>query len=459
MKFNHIKSRRDFIRYGCRTISAIGAASAFGQPGLLSAQIQNPTDYRALVCIFLFGGNDANNMLIPNDTAEYTQYSTVRGGLAIPRASLVPISDPGSKLNYGLHPAMAGLGALYNGAAPRLALLANVGTLVQKVPHDPTTKKPNFNGVTLPSNLFSHADQVSEWQNAVPQGGPKASSGWQGRLADKVVQLNTVPAVPPSIAVSGSALQLVGQTTKPSTIGTRGFSPLTGLNDPRTAALTQMLSLKSGAALIQAAQNSTNGAMAIATAVDAAIKGSTPLTTVFPDTGLGQQMADIARIIQIRSALGANRQLFFCSLGGFDTHSNQLQDQARLFTELSGAMVAFDQALGALGVQPNVTTFTESDFSRTFQPNGNAGTDHAWGSHALIMGGAVKGGNIFGTFPTLALQGPDDSGNRGNWVPTTSTDQYGAALAKWFGVQATADLDYVFPNLGGFGYQAPPIFG
>ena len=160
MQFTHLKSRRDFIRYGCRTISAIGAASAFGQPGLLSAQIQNPADYRALVCIFLFGGNDANNMLIPNDTAPYTQYSTVRGGLAIPRASLVPISDPGSKLNFGLHPALAGVGALYNSAAPRLALLANVGTLVQKVPMNPITKKPNLNAVPLPMNLFSHSDQV-----------------------------------------------------------------------------------------------------------------------------------------------------------------------------------------------------------------------------------------------------------------------------------------------------------
>jgi uncharacterized protein (DUF1501 family) len=459
MKFTHLKSRRDFIRYGCRTISAIGAASAFGQPGLLSAQIQNPTDYRALVCIFLFGGNDANNMLIPNDTVPYTQYSTVRGGLAIPRASLVPISDPGSKLNYGLHPALAGVGSLYNGAAPRLALLANVGTLVQKVPMNPTTKKPNLNAVPLPVNLFSHSDQVSEWQSAVPQGGPNASSGWQGRLADKVVQLNTVAAVPPAIAVSGSALQLVGKSTKPSTIGTKGFSPLTGLNDPRTSALTQMLSLRSGVALIQAAQNSMTGALSIAGAIDAAVSAATPLTTQLPNTGLGNQLAEVARIIQIRSALGASRQVFFCSLGGFDTHSNQLADQARLFTELSGAMVAFDQALGALGVQPNVTTFTESDFSRTFQPNGNAGTDHAWGSHALIMGGAVKGGNVFGTFPTLALQGPDDSGDRGNWVPTTSTDQYGAALAKWFGVQATPDLDYVFPNLGGFGYQSPLLFG
>ena len=460
MKFKELRSRRDFIRYGCRTISAIGAAAAFGEAGLLSAQIADPGDYKALVCIFLFGGNDANNMLIPNDTATYTQYSAVRGGLAIPRASLVPIADPATKLNYGLHPSMAGLGKLYNDPTnPRLALLANVGTLVQQVPHDPVSKKPLLSSVKLPVNLFSHSDQQTEWQNAVPQGGPASSSGWQGRLADKIVQLNTNLQIPPAIAVSGSSLQIVGQSTKPSTVGTSGFSPLTGLSDPRTAALTQMLSLKSGVALIQAAQNSANGAMAVASAIDSAIKSSSPLTTTFPNSGLGQQLAQIAQIIQIRSALGAKRQVFFCSQGGYDTHSAQAGQQAALFADLSASMVAFDTALGTLGVLPNVTTFTESDFSRTFQPNGNAGTDHAWGSHALIMGGAVKGGNVLGAFPQLILQGPDDSGDRGNWVPTTSTDQYGAALAKWFGLTAKTDLDYVFPNLSGFGYSAPPIFG
>ena len=459
MKFNQLKSRRDFLRLGCRTISSVGAAYAFGEAGLLQAQIQNPGTYQALVCVFLFGGNDANNMLVPNDTASYAQYQKVRQNLALPQASLVSIHDPLSKATFGLHPSMAGLGALYNQSNPRLALLANVGTLIKAVPHDPVTKKPNLNSVPLPMNLFSHSDQTTEWQNAVPQGGASANTGWQGRLADKIVQLNTNPVIPPSIAVSGSALQLVGQATKPSTVGTSGFSPVTGLNDPRTAALTQMLNLNSGVALIQAAQNSANAAMSVAKAIDSAVSSSSPLTTQFPNTGLGQQLAQVAQIIQIRAALGASRQIFFVSQGGYDTHSAQLGQHVQLYGELSGALVAFDQAMGALGVQQNVTTFTESDFSRTFQPNGNGGTDHAWGSHSLVMGGAVKGGNVYGTFPTLALQGPDDSGDRGNWVPTTSTDQYAGAMAKWFGLQSNSDLDYVFPNLGGFGYATPPIFG
>jgi len=458
MKNRNLKSRRDFLRLGCRTISTIGAAAAFGEAGLLTAQT-TAADYKALVCIFLFGGNDANNMLIPNDTATYKQYQTVRGNLAISQASLVGIHDPLSGAGLGLHPSLAGIGKLYNDPAnPRLALLANTGTLVQPIGHDGSGKPIlTGNGVVLPLNLFSHSDQVNEWQNAVPQGGPDASTGWEGRLADKIVQLNTNPAIPPSIGISGGALQLVGFNTKPSTVATKGFAPLTGLKDPRTAALTQMLSFPSGMALVQAAQSSFQSAFDVANAIDAAINAAGPLTTVFPNTSLGQQLAQVAQIIQIRTALGATRQIFFCSLGGFDTHSDQLPQQTSLFTDLSNSMVAFDTALGPLS--SSVTTFTESDFSRTFQPNGNAGTDHAWGAHTLIMGGGVKGGNVFGKFPTQVLQGPDDSGDRGNWVPTTSADQYGGALAKWFGVTASSDLDYVFPNLKTFGYQTPAFFG
>lgn len=455
MIFQQLKNRRDFIRFGCRTISTIGAAAAFGQAGVLSAQTPAAGDYKALVCIFLFGGNDANNMLIPNDTATYKQYQTVRGNLAIPQANLVPIYDPGTKTHYGLHPSMAGLGALYNATNPRLALLANVGTLVQPVPHDPTTKLPELNAVPLPVNLFSHSDQQTEWQNAVPQGGPNAATGWEGRLADKIVQLNANPAIPPSIGISGNALQLVGQTTFPSSIGTKNFAPLTGLKDPRTAALTQMLNLPSGVALVQASQNSLNGALAVANAVDSAINSSSPITTAFPNTDIGQELSQVAQIIQIRAALGVTRQIFFCSQSGYDTHSDELSVQGQLLGNLSAALAAFDSAVANMGLSDNVITFTESDFNRTFQPNGTSGTDHAWGEHALIMGGAVKGGNIYGTFPTLVLQGPDDSGDRGNWVPTTSTDQYGATLAQWFGVTAQSDLDYVFPNLHSFGYTTP----
>ncbi|MCX6629066.1 MAG: DUF1501 domain-containing protein, partial [Candidatus Solibacter sp.] len=284
------------------------------------------------------------------------------------------------------------------------------------------------------------------------QGG--ATTGWSGRLADKVAGISG-GLVPPAIAISGNTLQLIGQSTQPATVNTSNFGLVAPASAPGSTALQNMLSLSSGVTLIQGAQKSLKDAMAVAQAVYSAVTGSASLGVTFPNTDIGTQLAQVAKIIQVRAALGATRQIFFCSQGGYDTHSNQLATQVQLYSNLAGALAAFDQAMGALTVQNNVTAFTESDFGRTFQPNGNAGTDHGWGSHALIMGGAVNGGNLYGTFPTLALGGPDDSTSRGTWVPGTSVDQYGGALAKWFGLSAQVDLDYVFPNLRSFNYQTP----
>ncbi len=453
MTFKHLKSRRDFLRLGARSISTLGAAAAFGQAGLLTAQTAPAGDYKALVCVFLFGGNDSNNMLVPADTPTYNTYKSIRGSLALPQASLVTL--PGT--NFGLHPSMSALQKYFQKDpatnTTRLALLANVGTLVNTVTR---ASNGNLNGA-LPSNLFSHSDQQTEWQNANPGAKSGVVGGWSGRLADKVA---TLQSFPPAIGVSGGALQLVGVQTQPTTAGTTGFSLLTGLTDPRTAALQQMqsLSLSSGVTLVQAVGSSLKSAIDVATTIDNAVKSAGSALAPFPNTDIGTQLQQVAQIIQIRKALGVTRQIFFVSQGGFDTHSNQLPQQVTLLGNLANALAAFDTAVGTLGELPNVTTFTESDFSRTFQPNGNAGTDHAWGSHHIMMGGAVQGGKIYGQFPTLALAGPSDSGNRGNWIPTTSTDQYGGQLAKWFGL-AAADFDYVFPNLKSFNYATPPFMG
>jgi uncharacterized protein (DUF1501 family) len=439
MIFEQLKSRRDFLRLGCRTISTVGAAAAFGQAGLVSARAQTVSDYKALVCIFLFGGNDGNNLLVPTDTPTYTMYRNVRQNLALAQAALVPLAGT----NFGLHPSLAPLGPLFAPTAKRLALVANVGTLVQ-----PVSRGSNGNLIgTVPLNLFSHSDQTSEWQNSIPQGG--ATTGWEGRLVDKIFAGGT-PAFPPAIGVGGGALQLVGQNqgTQPTTITLKGFSLLAPTTDAGTGALQNMLNLKSGVTLVQAAQKSMNDAIGVARAIDAAVNGSNPVGT-FPNSDIGNQLSQVAQIIQVRASLGATRQIFFCSQGGYDTHSDQLPQQAQLLGDLANAMAAFDTAMGALGVVNNVTTFTESEFSRTFQPNGNAGTDHAWGSNHIVMGGAVKGGQIYGRYPTLALNTTDDSGDRGNWIPTSSTDQYGAALANWFGLQP-ADVPYVFPNYANF---------
>ena len=417
--------------------------------GLITARAQATTDYKAMVCIFLYGGNDANNLLVPNDTTGYANYSKIRSNLALPQGSLVGIHDAATNANFGLHPSLNAIAPLYN-TSKRLALMMNVGTLVQSVPRG-SNGLPQLNSVTLPINLYSHSDQQLAWQDSTPQGG--ILTGWAGRLADKVAAKSS-GVVPPAITLAGNVLQLVGETTQPSSVTTSNFGLVAPGTDPGTTALQSLLGLSSGATLVQSAQDSLKGAINVAQAVNAALSGSASLGVTFPNSDIGTQLGQVAKLIQARSSLGVSRQIFFCSQGGYDTHSNQLAQQVTLYGNLANALNIFDQAMSALNVQSNVTTFTESDFGRTFQPNGNAGTDHGWGSHALIMGGAVNGGALYGAYPTLGLSGPDDSGSRGTWVPSTSQDQYVGALAKWFGL-AQADMDYVFPNLKTFGYQTP----
>jgi len=439
-------TRRDLLRSGSRTLLTTAAAASLGHLGRVSAHAQTAPDYKALVCIFLFGGNDANNMVVPLASSSYQAYQTVRGSLAIPTSQLVAVAAANGT-PYGLHPSLAPLAPLYTGAARDLAVVANVGMLVR-----PTTRQDYLNRtVPVPGNLFSHSDQQQQWQNAAPLGG--VTTGWGGRVADRTVGLNYPSQFPPAVGVSGNSLQLLGQSTQPTTVQGDGFG-LEGSDDSaqavaREKALREILTVSSGAMLVQAASQVLGDALKVAQLVDEATNNSSPLNTVFPTTGLGQQLLQVAKIIQVRAALGMKRQIFFCSLGGFDTHSGQLGTHAALLTELSQAMLAFYNATGELGVRDGVVTFTESEFNRTFQPNGTAGTDHAWGGHQLVMGGAVAGGDVFGRFPTLALRGPDDSGDRGNWIPSVALDQYGATLAQWFGVPP-AELPAVFPSLANF---------
>jgi uncharacterized protein (DUF1501 family) len=440
-----LTSRRGFLRVGISKVSAAASAAALGHLGRINAAAQATADYKGLVCIFQFGGNDANNTVIPSSSSGYSAYQAVRQSLAIPQASLLAVAGAGG-VPYGLHPSLAALHPLYT-ANRHLALLFNVGTLVR-----PLTRQQYLQGgQPVPMSLFSHSDQQQQWQNGAPLGG--VTTGWCGRVADKVQVFNAGSAFPPAVGVAGNSLQLVGQTTQPTAITSDDFG-IDGSDGSeaavaRDAALQHILTLSSGASLIQGANKVLNDAISVARLVDEAVNSSTPFTTVFPATGLGQQLAQVARIIKVRDQLGMKRQIFFCTQGGYDTHSNQLGTHAALLQELAGAMAAFYNAMTELGTQNQVTAFTESEFSRTFQPNGTVGTDHAWGTHQLVLGGAVRGGSSYGTFPTLALQGPDDSGSRGNWIPTTSLDQYGATLASWFGVQPS-ELPSVFLNLGNF---------
>jgi uncharacterized protein (DUF1501 family) len=436
-----LKSRRSFMT----AASMLTAGNVLGfQPfGMLNALAQTTTDYKALVCVFMLGGNDANNTLIPFDTTGYNNYAAVRGPLALAQNSLLQL---GPQPDFALHPSMPELQALFNSGQG--AFLANVGTLLQ-----PTTRAQYLaKAVSNPANLFSHTDQQMEWQNQMQTRG--GNTGWAGRMADKMsVQYNPGALVPMVASLSGDALFGNGEATSPVSLSSTGINPTNCSDhaycDSRKQTAQQLSSLSSGVSLVQADNEITANAYKYNAVLKEALTDSAPLQTSFPVSSIGAQLQQVANLIQVREALNVKRQIFFVSLGNFDTHGGQLSDQAALLSELSAALGAFDQSMTAMNLSRQVTTFTCSDFSRTLQPNSSNGSDHAWGSHHMIIGGAVKGGKIYGKFPTLALGGPDDLGVNGRWIPSTGSAQYAATLATWFGLPAS-QLSYVLPSIGNF---------
>jgi uncharacterized protein (DUF1501 family) len=455
-------TRRDFLRIGaCGAVGMAAFSESLERFGLVSSKaMAAPSDYRALVCIFLFGGNDANNMVIPYYGSGYTAYSSARGGsLAIPQASLTAttITPNSVGLAYALHPAMTGLKGVWD--LNKLAVVANVGPLTQ-----PTTKAQyNSNAAFRPYQLFSHSDQQSSWMAV--RSDVKTNLGWGGLTADNQVSLNGGSAYPPVTSLAGNNQFNRGLVTKPlgaapAPTALNQILVLSGFTDAaaasRRTAFDTLRTFDASIPLVNATSGVTQSALDIgaALAVD-------PVVGTFPNTGIGNQLKQVAKLIKLNQSavqLGLNRQIFFCSMGGFDTHQDELAAHTNLYGQLSAAMTAFYNETVTQGLSGRVTTFTESDFGRTLQPSGTGttvGSDHAWGNHQLVMGGAVVGHDFYGVrgpnaavFPDHTLGGlnPLDTDGRGRFIPTCSVDLYASKLAQWFGV-SLADANTIFPLL------------
>jgi uncharacterized protein (DUF1501 family) len=500
-------SRRLFLKQTA-ALSTLGAAApmALNLAAVGSAAAQTASDYRALVCLFFFGGNDAFNMVLPTDSASWNAYTTVRnqapesiallapgtapdvaGGIGLPQrlGGVLPITPANAQgRSFALHPLLDELRTMFN-TERRLAIVSNVGPLIL-----PTTKA-QYNAASHPKprNLFSHNDQQNVWQSFRTEG---ATVGWGGRIADVMASQNQ-RAVFSAISASGNAVWLSGRNVRQYQVGGNGAVRMGGDSSNRTfgsTAVTEAMdrivrstrgshllerdlaavqgrSIDAEVALRNALKPASDAAFGTAPASGTYNANNDPKLRYVPDplvpgttafNPVAQQLQIVARMIEAagNSNIGARRQVFFVSMGGFDTHDAQNRNQADLMARLDHALRYFDTTLGALGLRNNVTTFTASDFGRTFTSNGD-GTDHGWGSHHFVMGGAVRGGDLYGPFPTLGLKNTNnnffdsspDQVNNGSLLPTTSVDQFGATLARWFGVPDSG-LNDIFPNLANF---------
>jgi uncharacterized protein (DUF1501 family) len=427
---------------------SLGGAGLFGlsrsKLAAAMAAASAPGDYRALVCVFLYGGNDAFNLIVPSSAAGYAKYLASRSTLAVPQANLVPVTPLVSDgESYGMHPDLAPVAALFQSG--RLAITANVGTLIV-----PTTKAQYEAGsVAVPPQLFSHSDQAYQWMtaDALALGG----LGWCGKIADLMAGVNA-SALPLNVTLDGSNTLQNGSASAPYNLNTSGPESLDGFwgqqGAKRWAAFQSILNKPHANVLERSFAGVQQESIALAEFISAALDGLAPLAKQFDqDSWLGRQLEMVAKMIAVRDTLGMSRQIFFVTQGGYDTHSEQNESQPGLFAELSASLASFQAAMDELDVAECVTAFTASDFGRTLSSNGQ-GTDHGWGGHQLVLGGAVAGQQIYGTMPDLELDGPDDIGG-GRIVPTLAVEQYAATLAKWFGVDP-GQLGTLFPNLASF---------
>ena len=455
--------RREFLRRSLGTFAGLGACGVAGTLGnlkLLGAAMaaeqlgKGIPDFKALVCIFQYGGNDAFNTIIPRDGATHAVYAASRGPLALSQTTaaalpLNPAMAPAGGGQYGLHPGMGRLQSLFNGG--QAAVVANIGPLL----HPITRAQYQNESVPVPPQLFSHDDQQHQWQTAWPDSA--TGTGWAGRMADAMIDANASSQVSMCMSLAGSNTLQVGNVVQPYFVGAYGLEGLHFMEGDWTSAIRrrdtfnairQLAASPQAHVFERAYAGIMDRAIENQIAIQAALDSTPAPAVVFPDNYLGAQLAMVARMISIRSALGMQRQIFFVAdTGGYDTHDNQLAQHAALLPNLSDCMGAFYDATVELGVANDVTTFTASDFGRTLSVNGD-GTDHGWGSHHFVVGGGVNGGRFYGTMPSLVNEGPDDAG-WGQIIPTTAVDQHAATLARWFGVGDGALAD-VLPNIGNF---------
>jgi uncharacterized protein (DUF1501 family) len=439
-------TRRRFLE----CLSAGGMLYAFGRtPGTIMAQaagVGGFSDYKALVCVFLLGGNDSWSMIVPRSDAEYAAYAASRQNLAIAQDRLLPIEplEPDGAA-YGVHPSMPGLQLLFE--TGRCAAVTNIGPLIEPVTREQYLQR----SVRLPPQLFSHNDQQDQWHTL--RGDSSLRSGWAGRIADLLAA--QVPGqLPLNVSLYGSTPFQAGDVARPYVMSASGgvFLGLSGstTNQARGAAVSRIANGAHTGVYEQAFADVQRQALQFATLVNTALTSAPAMSTVFPASTLGGQLKTVAKLIGSRDSLGKSRQIFFVAMGGFDTHDAQLTNQPKLLSDVSASLTAFYQATVELGVAANVTTFTHSDFGRTLTSNGD-GSDHAWGGIQLVIGDAVRGRTFYGRYPSLEIGGPEDVGG-GRMIPALSSDQYAATLARWLGVDAER-LSDVAPNLGNFTQQ------
>ncbi len=439
-------SRRDFMRVTAGT----GALAALGQLGRTTAMAAPSGSYRAMVGVFLFGGNDSWNMVIPTD-ARHPQYLAARGSVGIKASQLTALTNA----SYALHPAMSALRSVWDEGS--LALILNTGTLFA-----PLTKSTYQSRADLrPLNLMSHSDEQSHWQGLRAR--DFATDGFMGRIADRM-GATTMPSM---MSIAGSQLAVIGKTSSalvlPSTgtLSRSGYSTSTaGSNGAKNNALSAFADGSSYGDITAGVAKAVNASYDQATTANTIISATSALDGYFvnPTTGaaltsdVARQLMRVARMIDARGSLGHNRQTFFVSQGGYDTHSGQTNGgnndtggHANLLADLAMALAGFYRAMKSLGMSENVTAFTMSDFGRTYKGNAQTGTDHAWGGNQLVVGGNVAPGGIFGAYPDPVLGGATDVSSEGRFVPAVAQEEYLGAIARWHGV-ADADMPYVFPN-------------